>query len=210
MVFVSPWKSPVSRSQQSSPWFVEEKLKSSPSPFVSCTRLGEQMHKWLQNSCFLLWKWSLLGPRQLQEVGGTEGCVRRTAVMKGLLGDDLPTQSRPSFLNHLDLTVKFGSTFRNFITAILNICVFSLKQGFQDDWAVTFYSKTGKPNKNKDGVLMLLNESFCFRLFLLSCNSDALLALLLCPEQPQQCLQALLKSFLSLSSSIAFHFTNKP
>lgn len=38
---------------------------------------------------------------------------------------------------------------------------------------------------------MLLNDSFCFCLFPLSCNNDALLALLFCPEQPQQCPQEL-------------------
>lgn len=57
---------------------------------------------------------------------------------------------------------------------------------------------------------MLLNESFCFCLLPLSCNTDALLALLFCPEQPQQRLQQLLKSFLSMRSLIAFNFTNKP
>lgn len=44
----------------------------------------------------------------------------------------------------------------------------------------------------------------------LSCNSDALLALLFCPEQPQQCPQELLKSLLSMSSLIPLNFTNKP
>lgn len=39
---------------------------------------------------------------------------------------------------------------------------------------------------------MLLNDSFCFCLFPLSCNNDALLALLFCPKQPQQCPQELL------------------
>lgn len=57
------------------------------------------MHKQLCNSCFFLLKLSSqssrLGPRQLQEGGGTEGYVKRATsqpwlVMEGLLGDDLP------------------------------------------------------------------------------------------------------------------------
>lgn len=58
-------------------------------------------------------------------------------------------------------------------------------------------------------VLRVLKESFCFCLLPLSRNSDALLVLLFCPEQSQQCPRELLKSFTSIRSLIAFLFTNK-